>query len=406
MIRDIQMDQLKGKEIILAVTGGIAAYKSVELLRLITGQGAGVRVVMTEAATKFVGPTTFEALSGKSVYRDMFGDDGVNAVIRHIDWATSADAVVVAPATANFIGKLSNGIADDALSTLMLAVTAPVLICPSMNTRMYESAPVQRNLSFLNEAGYHLVSPCKGELACGTTGAGRLPEPPEILDRLIQLLTPKDFLGKRVLVTAGPTQEPMDPVRFISNPSSGKMGYAIARAAEYRGASVTLVSGPTEIAVPYNVDVIRVQTAAQMAEAVLEAMESSDIIIKSAAVSDYRPRQVAPEKIKKHQDTLVLEMVKNPDILQAVGERKGSRFVVGFAAETQELEANALGKLKKKNLDMIVGNLVNVKDSGFATETNSVTIFYRNGDKENLPTMEKIEVAHALLDRILTRSVN
>jgi len=400
------MDQLKGKEIILAVTGGIAAYKSVELLRLITGQGAGVRVVMTEAATKFVGPTTFEALSGKSVYRDMFGDDGVNAVIRHIDWATSADAVVVAPATANFIGKLSNGIADDALSTLMLAVTAPVLICPSMNTRMYESAPVQRNLSFLNEAGYHLVSPCKGELACGTTGAGRLPEPPEILDRLIQLLTPKDFLGKRVLVTAGPTQEPMDPVRFISNPSSGKMGYAIARAAEYRGASVTLVSGPTEIAVPYNVDVIRVQTAAQMAEAVLEAMESSDIIIKSAAVSDYRPRQVAPEKIKKHQDTLVLEMVKNPDILQAVGERKGSRFVVGFAAETQELEANALGKLKKKNLDMIVGNLVNVKDSGFATETNSVTIFYRNGDKENLPTMEKIEVAHALLDRILTRSVN
>ena len=387
----------------LAVTGGIAAYKAVELLRLITGQGANVRVVMTTSATRFVGPVTFEALSGRPVYRDMFGEDGSNAVIRHIDWASAADAVVVAPATANFIGKLANGIADDALSTLMLAVTAPVLICPSMNSHMYESRPVQNNLKFLKDAGYHVLVPEEGELACGTTGAGRLPEPPHILDRLIHLLTPKDFLGEKVLVSAGPTQEPLDPVRFISNPSSGKMGYALARAAEHRGAQVTLVSGPTALEDPVNVKVIRVQTARQMAQAVLENLETADIVIKSAAVSDYRPKEEAKEKIKKHRDTLTLELIKNPDILQTAGERKGQRFLVGFAAETQELEDNATGKLKKKNLDMIVGNLVNEARSGFAADTNTVTLFYCTGEMERLPNMEKTAVAHALLDRILKR---
>ena len=397
------MNHLKGKEIVLAVTGGIAAYKAVELLRLITGQGANVRVVMTTSATRFVGPVTFEALSGRPVYRDMFGEDGSNAVIRHIDWASAADAVVVAPATANFIGKLANGIADDALSTLMLAVTAPVLICPSMNSHMYESRPVQNNLKFLKDAGYHVLVPEEGELACGTTGAGRLPEPPHILDRLIHLLTPKDFLGEKVLVSAGPTQEPLDPVRFISNPSSGKMGYALARAAEHRGAQVTLVSGPTALEDPVNVKVIRVQTARQMAQAVLENLETADIVIKSAAVSDYRPKEEAKEKIKKHRDTLTLELIKNPDILQTAGERKGQRFLVGFAAETQELEDNATGKLKKKNLDMIVGNLVNEARSGFAADTNTVTLFYCTGEMERLPNMEKTAVAHALLDRILKR---
>ena len=288
-------DILENKHIILGVSGGIAAYKSVELLRLLTKQGADVRVLMTRNACRFVGPLTFEALSGKAVCTHLF-EEGQNASIGHIAWAKEAGAVIIAPATANIIGKMAGGIADDALTTFLLAVTAPVLICPSMNTDMYQSPAVQRNLSLLEKDGHTILRPDSGELACGVTGPGRLPDPEEILGRLIKVMCPQDLSGKRILVTAGPTQEPMDPVRFLSNPSSGKMGFAIARAAEQRGAQVTLISGPSSLQDPYGVNVIRVQTAAQMASAVFEHFEHADIIIKSAAVSDYRPRDIALKK--------------------------------------------------------------------------------------------------------------
>ncbi|MDM8553045.1 bifunctional phosphopantothenoylcysteine decarboxylase/phosphopantothenate--cysteine ligase CoaBC, partial [Desulfobacterales bacterium HSG2] len=350
----------------------------------------------------FVGPLTFEALSGQPVCTSLF-EKGNDASIRHIDWAQDADAVVVAPATANIIGKFANGIADDALSTFMLAVTSPVILCPSMNANMYLSQPVQRNLEQLKSDGYFIVEPDAGELACGTSGPGRLPDPPEILDRILCRLTPKDLKGKRVLVTAGPTREHFDPVRFISNPSSGKMGYAIARAAEHRGAAVVLVSGPTNLPDPFNMDVVRVISAQEMADAVFDRMEDSDIIIKTAAVSDYRPKEQAEQKIKKGADEKTLDMQKNPDILKALGARKKNQILVGFAAETESLEKHAGQKLAAKNLDMIAGNIVTRPDSGFGTDTNQVTLFHRDGTKEPLPVMEKDAVAHILLDRVVER---
>lgn len=392
--------ELHGKNIVLGVSGGIAAYKSVELLRLLKKQGAHVRVVMTANAAWFVGPGTFQALSEKPVYMDLFGRGDSDAAIRHIDWAQDADAVILAPATANLIGKLAHGIADDALSTFLLAVTAPVMVCPSMNTHMYQSAPVQRNLETLRGDGYFVLEPDSGELACGTTGPGRLPDPEVILDRFIRCLTDKDLDGLHVLVTAGPTWEAIDPVRFISNPSSGKMGFAVARAAEQRGARVTLVTGPTTLAEPLNVTVRRVRSAREMADQVLDLMVDADVIVKTAAVSDYRPVEVAPQKIKKLQDTMTLTLTRNPDILRAVGERKGERVLVGFAAETQSLESNAGKKLREKNLDIIAGNLIGSPQSGFQADTNEVTLFFRDGKKEPLPAMSKNAVAHALLDRV------
>lgn len=392
------------KNIILCVCGGIAAYKSVELLRLLKKEGADVRVIMTKNAREFVGPMTFEALSGHPVCADLFTESD-DASIKHIEWASSADAVVIAPATANIIGKCANGIADDALSTFMLAVTSPVLLCPSMNTNMYLSQPVQKNLETLASYGYVIAEPGAGELACGTTGPGRLPDPPEILDRLICCLTPKDLKGKKVLVTAGPTREAIDPVRFISNPSSGKMGYAVARAAEHRGATVVLVAGPVNLPNPINVAVVKVTTAQEMASAVFEHIEQSDIIVKTAAVSDFRPKEAAKQKIKKgDEDETVLLLLKNQDILKELGRRKKDhQILVGFAAETEELERNSGKKLTEKNLDMIAGNLVNHPGSGFATDTNQVTLFYRNGAKEPLSAMGKDEVAHILLDRVLEK---
>ncbi len=390
---------LRDKNLVLGVSGGIAAYKSVELLRLLKKQGAHVRVVMTANAAWFVGPGTFQALSEKPVYRDLFGRGDSDAAIRHIDWAQHADAVIVAPATANIIGKLAHGIADDALSTFMLAVTAPVLVCPSMNTHMYQSAAVQRNIETLRGDGIGVLEPDCGQLACGTTGPGRLPEPEAILDRFISFLTPKDLAGLRVLVTAGPTWEAIDPVRFISNPSSGKMGFAVARAAEQRGARVTLVTGPTTLSAPLNVTVQHVRSAREMADQVLALMADADVIVKTAAVSDYRPVAMAPQKIKKHEETMTLVLTRNPDILKAVGERKGARILIGFAAETESLETNAAKKLRAKNLDIIAGNLIGSPHSGFQADTNEVTLFFRDGTNEPLPAMTKDAVAHTLLDR-------
>ena len=391
------------KNIVLGVCGGIAAYKSAALLRLLTKSGANVRVMMTRNAARFVGPVTFEALSGKPVCTDLFDKTDPDASIRHIEWAQEAHGVVIAPATANMVAKYARGLADDALSTFLLAVTCPVVVCPSMNTDMYLSPPVQRNLDILKQDGHLVLEPGAGELACGTVGPGRLPEPPQILDRLTALLTRKDLEGKKVLVTAGPTREPIDPVRFISNPSSGKMGYAVARAAEYRGADVVLISGPTCLDDPVNVRTVRIQTADEMARAVFDHMDDADIIVKTAAVGDYRPMQTAEHKIKKTADELILTLVKNEDILKLVGERKTRQILVGFAAETRDLQENAREKLVRKNLDMIAGNLVGHPSSGFGTDTNRVTLFYRDGSSEPLEEMDKDAVAHIILDRVCER---
>jgi phosphopantothenoylcysteine decarboxylase/phosphopantothenate--cysteine ligase len=392
----------KNKNIVLGVCGGIAAYKSVELLRQLVKQGARVRVMMTTSAARFVGPMTFEVLSENKVCVDLF-DEKDDAAIRHIAWAEDAHGVVIAPATANMVAKLAHGIADDALSTFMLAVTCPVMICPSMNSNMYEHPAHRRNLNQLQADGYHVLAPGEGELACGTTGPGRLPEPADIVDRLASLLTAKDFAGKQVLVTAGPTREAIDPVRFISNPSSGKMGYAIARAAEYRGAQVTLVSGPVELAPPLNVERVPVVTVDEMAAAVFERMDGADVIVKVAAVSDYRPVQTEAHKIKKGQDRLQLSLERTTDILKTVGQRKQRQFVIGFAAETREMETYAREKLQAKHLDMIAANLIGPPDSGFASETNRMTLFFADGSQEVLDLMDKHALAHLILDRTIAR---
>jgi len=390
------------KTVVLGVSGGIAAYKSVEILRLLKQANAEVRVMMTANAARFIGALTFEALSGRPVCQSLF-TSGDEASIRHIEWAQAADAVVIAPATANLIGKLAGGIADDALSTFMLAVTAPVLICPAMNSTMYENPAVQANLARLAEFGYRIVPPDSGELACGTTGPGRLPDPAIIVAHLAGCLADQDLRGRRVLVTAGPTREVIDPVRYISNPSSGKMGYALAAAAQQRGAQVTLISGPSVLPDPVGVAVIRVESADQMAAAVFDCLEDSDIVVKAAAVSDYRPREPRPQKIKKGQPRMVLELEKTRDILMEIGRRKRGQFLVGFAAETQDLGKNAEKKLVAKNLDMIAANRVGQKGSGFADDANQLTLFYANGNKEVLPLMAKDALAHQLWDRILAQ---
>ncbi|MCP4746075.1 MAG: bifunctional phosphopantothenoylcysteine decarboxylase/phosphopantothenate--cysteine ligase CoaBC [Desulfobacteraceae bacterium] len=390
---------LNGKKIVLGVCGGIAAYKSVELLRQIIKRDACVKVVMTANAAHFVGPVTFEALSRQAVYRDLFESKG-DASIRHIDWAEEADAVIIAPATANIISKMAHGLADDALSTFLLAVTCPVIVCPSMNTNMYTSKQVQKNIDTLKNFGFQVVEPDAGELACGTTGPGRLPGPEVIVDVLEKLLTPKDFSGKNFLVTAGPTREAIDPVRFISNPSSGKMGYAVAKAAEMRGANVVLITGPTQLTPASRILVKKVVSAEQMCNAVLDYADHADIIIKCAAVSDYRPCVFENQKIKKTEDSVELKLQRTQDILKAVSERKNKQFVVGFAAETQDLDTYAIGKLQTKKLDLIVGNLIGEKDSGFESSTNKVVLFYKDGKRESLDVMPKQQLAHLLLDRI------
>lgn len=394
---------IKNKNIVLCVCGGIAAYKSVELLRLLVKGGANVRVILTQNAQAFVGPLTFEALSGNPVCTSLFerNDGGSEASIKHIYWAQEADFVIIAPATANLIGKLANGVADDALSTFMLAVTCPVLLCPSMNTNMFCSRAVQRNLGVLKKDGCHILEPEEGDLACGTSGPGRLPGSEAVYDQIIACLTPEDLCQKRVLVTAGPTREPIDPVRFISNPSSGKMGYAIARAARQRGADVTLISGPSSLQKPPGVTCIDVQTSEAMAQAVFEHLDNVDIIIKAAAVSDYTSKKQEQHKIKKDQEEMTLSLQKTKDILKEIGKQKNDKILVGFAAETKDLEENSAKKLTRKNLDMIVGNIVGKPTSGFGTDNNIVTFFFRDGRKEELPSMAKTEIAHIILDRVI-----
>ncbi|MFP4477184.1 MAG: bifunctional phosphopantothenoylcysteine decarboxylase/phosphopantothenate--cysteine ligase CoaBC [Desulfatibacillaceae bacterium] len=396
---------LAGKRILLGVCGGIAAYKAAEVLRLLRKEEARVRVVMTESAQSFVGPLTFEALSGEPVFTDMFSGHHEDA-IRHIQWADWADVAVVAPCTANVAAKMAHGMADDALTTVLLAVTSPVMVCPSMNTNMFEHPATRSNLKRLVELGMHVMAPGEGFLACGWTGAGRLPEPPHIVDRIKKLLAPPDLAGKTVLVTAGPTREPMDPVRYVSNPSSGKMGFAIARAAEHRGAKVVLVTGPVALDDPLGVEVVRVGTAEEMRDAVMERISGVDIVVKSAAVSDYKPVDTAEHKVKKKDGGISIEMGRTPDILQELGANKPDGMVlVGFAAETRELEKYATEKIRKKNLDMIVANLIGSPGSGFGTETNQVTCFYSNRDSECMDMMSKDAVAHAVLDRAMECAV-
>jgi phosphopantothenoylcysteine decarboxylase/phosphopantothenate--cysteine ligase len=391
---------VKDKRIIVGITGGIAAYKAAELVRLLVKAGAQVRVAMTANAARFVTPLTFEALSGHRVIRDMWGQE--ETTIDHIAWGQESDLIIIAPATANIIAKMAHGIADDFLSTMVLAATAKILVCPSMNDRMLINPAVQDNLRILNERNFAVMVPGEGQLACRSEGPGRLPEPQEIVEHAWTLLSPQDLSGQKVLITAGPTIEPIDPVRYISNRSSGKMGFALAKAARRRGASVTLVSGPVSLMPPYGVTFIPVKTADEMRNAVMENRPGRDIVIKAAAVSDYRPKDSAQQKIKKGPDSLTLDLVKNPDILWELGNsKKQSPFVlVGFAAETEDLPANAEAKLKAKNLDMIVANDVSRNDAGFETDTNIVKIIFADGHVEDSPLMTKDEVADLVLDRI------
>ncbi len=393
---------LAGRSIILGVTGGIAAYKAAELASALTRAGALVNVVMTQAAQEFVQPLTFAALTGRPVHTTLFGPL-TSGPIPHIELAARADLAVIAPATANILAKLAHGLADDLLSSLLLAVTCPVLLCPAMNAAMYAHPAVQANLHRLKEMGYHIVEPEVGRLACGVEGRGRMPAPEVILEHIKRIFSfPGDLSGLKVLVTAGGTREPLDPVRYISNRSSGKMGYALAAAAVERGAVVTLVSAPTSLSPPAGVELVSVETARQMYQAVIERFSRYDVVIKAAAVADYRPKLVSGQKIKKTEGSLILELEKNPDILYELGQRKTShQTLVGFAAETEDLEANALQKLSKKNLDLLVANDVTQPGAGFGADTNIVKLFFADGRIQSLPIMDKKTLAHRILDAVL-----
>jgi phosphopantothenoylcysteine decarboxylase/phosphopantothenate--cysteine ligase len=390
---------LKGRKIVLGVTGGIAAYKAAELVRELIKTGAEVHVVMTQNAQAFITPLTFQTLSGNPVTTELFNLIA-ESQIGHIALADRAEVLVIAPATANTIGKIAAGIADDMLMTLVMATQAPVLLAPAMNVHMWENRICQENIQKLRSQRYHFIDPDAGELACGYEGKGRLAEIPAIVEEIRALLSPKDFSGEKVLVTAGPTEEPIDPVRFLSNRSSGKMGFALARAARRRGAEVTLISGPTALAAPPQMRYIAVRSAAQMREAVMSNLERDSILIMAAAVSDYRPRQKATEKIKKSNPETVLELELNPDILTEAGKHKESRILVGFAAETENLLASSREKLEKKNLDLIVANDVTLPGAGFEVDTNIVKIIDRDGKVEELPLMTKDDLADRILDRI------
>jgi phosphopantothenoylcysteine decarboxylase/phosphopantothenate--cysteine ligase len=397
---------LQGKEIVLGVTGGIAAYKAVELLRLLTKAGASVHVMMTRSATEFVTPLTFQTLSRHPVHTELFNLISEQE-IGHIALADRADLVIVAPATANIIGKVAGGIADDLLSTTIMATKAPILFAPAMNVNMYQNPMYLANEEKLRWHGYHIVAPVKGFLACGWEGEGKLPDPQVIVVEAEAALTPKDLAGQRLLLTAGPTREEIDPVRFVSNHSSGKMGYALARAAYRRGAQVTLVSGPTCLADPHGVETVRVETALEMRDAVLARAGESTIIIKAAAVADYRPQRRAVQKIKKTAGRMVLELQQNPDILAELGSKKNRFLLVGFAAESGELLHNAAKKLAEKNLDLIVANDISCEGAGFNVDTNIVKLLFRDGRVEELPLMGKDELADVILDRVAAlRAVN
>ncbi len=386
--------------IVLGVTGGIACYKALELVRLLVQDSCAVRVVMTRGAAEFVTPLSFQTLSGSPVATDLFNLTQ-ESEIGHINLADSADLLVIAPATANVIAKLAAGIADDLLTTVVLATRAPLLVVPSMNVHMLAHPLVQANLAKLRNAGYHVMDAASGYLACGYEGKGRLPEPQAIVEEIRRLLRPKDLTGEKIVVTAGPSREPLDPVRFLSNRSSGKMGYALARAAARRGAQVTLVSGPTALAAPEGVRTLSVVTAEEMREAVLAEFDSATAVFMAAAVADYRPRSAAGAKMKRNGDAIRLEFVPNPDIVAELGARKRQQVVVGFAAETESLVENARAKLHRKNLDLLVANDVTQEGSGFDVDTNAVTLLDRDGTATPLPVMSKDAVADRIHDWFL-----
>lgn len=388
--------------VVLGVTGCIGAYKACEVLRELQRRDVDVHVVMTEAATRFVAPMTFEALSRHPVFHDQFAL-GENSDIRHVSLADAADLLLVAPATANTIGKLARGIADDALSTLYTATLAPVVVAPAMNVNMFDHPAVRENLEILRGRGVRIVEPGEGYLACGWLGRGRLAETGEIVEAAMAALARRrDLEGENVVVTAGPTVEDVDPVRFVSNRSSGRMGFRIAEAARDRGARVVLVSGPTALPAPRGVELVPVRSAEDMARAVEERFASATVVVGAAAVSDYRPASVAPQKLRKGEGPLTLELVRTPDVLGALGARKDARILVGFAAETEDVVARARAKLEAKRLDLIVANDVSAPGAGFAGETNAAVLLRRDGTSAEVPLVSKREMAERILDEVAT----
>ncbi|MBE2975109.1 bifunctional phosphopantothenoylcysteine decarboxylase/phosphopantothenate--cysteine ligase CoaBC [Priestia megaterium] len=395
---------MKGKRILLCVSGGIAVYKAAALTSKLVQAGAEVKVMMTASACEFVTPLTFQALSRNPVYTDTF-DEKDPSVIAHIDLADWPDLILVAPATANIIGKIANGLADDMISTTLLAATAPAWIAPAMNVHMYDHPAVKKNMSTLSSFGYSFVEPGEGYLACGYVGKGRLEEPETIVSLIESYFsqashTQKILEGVNVLVTAGPTVERIDPVRFFTNRSTGKMGYALAEQAAKLGASVTLVTGPTNLEYPKGVQVVQIESAQQMLEAVMQRYHEADVVIKSAAVADYRPKHVFDQKMKKQPGEAVLELERTTDILRTLGERKEHQLLVGFAAETEQVDEYAQKKLASKNLDMIVANNVTTEGAGFGTDTNIVTLYKRSGESKELPILSKHDVATEVLKEV------
>ncbi|HHU63863.1 MAG TPA: bifunctional phosphopantothenoylcysteine decarboxylase/phosphopantothenate--cysteine ligase CoaBC [Clostridiales bacterium] len=393
---------LEGKTVVLGITGGIAAYKAADMVSRLKKLGACVHVIMTRNAVRFITPLTLQTLSQNRVVVDMF-EQPHYWEIDHISLAQKADLMVIAPASANIIGKIANGIADDMLSTTVMATKAHVIIAPAMNTNMYHNPFFQQNLNKLKESGFTVVEPGEGRLACGDCGKGRLQDINVIIDTILNFFkTRQDYKGTNALVTAGPTREPIDPVRFITNHSSGKMGYAIAEAFAQRGARVKLITGPTHLDPPQGAEVIRIQRAREMLDRVMEHFPWADVVVKAAAVSDYRPREEMVHKLKKHHQRLEIPLVKNPDILMELGRIKGDKKLIGFAAETDNVKEYARRKLLEKNIDMIVANNVTAKDAGFYSDTNKVSIIFANGKELDLPNMPKRKLAHIILDEIKT----
>ena len=392
------MELLRGKNAVVGITGGISAYKSCELVRSLVRDGAEVRCVMTKNAARFITPLTLQTLSGNKVASNLF-DLTSESEIGHIKAADEADVIVVAPASASFIGKIASGIADSLLATVILATKAPVIICPAMNSNMYSNSIVQENMEKLRRHGFTIVEPGEGDLACGWTGRGRLAETDVIAFEILKAVTPQDYAGENILVSAGATREHIDPVRFISNPSTGKMGYSIARAGWLRGARMTLVSGYSSLPDPHGVEVVRVTDCSDMYEKIRERFEQSRIVIKSAAVSDYSPCEKSEQKIKKSEKQFSISLKKTRDILKSLGEDKKDRILVGFAAETENLVSNSRKKLEEKNLDLIVANDVTAPKAGFGEDTN-IAWFVDRDRVEELPLMSKFELANRILDRI------
>lgn len=393
---------LNGKKILLCVTGGIAVYKGAALTSKLTQAGAEVKVILSDSAAKFVTPLTFQALSRSEVYTDTF-DEKNPENIAHIHLADWADLIIVAPATANIIGKLANGIADNMISTTLLAATAPVWVAPAMNVHMYQHPAVMKNMETLRSFGYEFIEPGEGYLACGYTGKGRLEEPETIVELAGQFFTKKggELSGKTVLITAGPTREKIDPVRFLTNHSTGKMGYAIAGEAVKMGANVILVSGPVNLQPPTGAEVIKVESAEEMYQAALEHFDEADVMIGTAAVADYRPKYIYEEKMKKKEGDQALELERTKDILFELGQKKKDQVIVGFAAETNDVENHAKGKLARKNADMIVANNVKQEGAGFGTDTNIVTVYKKDGSIIELPLMSKSDVAQNILTEVV-----